>query len=336
MPQIKTLKIEQSWLYRIGRKRDLAAYLDLTPTELKALTADENFKEWIKKGENGGKDRLIEQPYPPLKAALSKLHIILRSVETPSWLMSGKRKIKPRDNAEAHRQNGYMVTVDIAKFYQSTKREYVYIAFKKQFQQTDDVASLLADLVTYKGHIPTGTSTSQLVAFWAYKQTFERIHNLCVSNGITMTVWVDDITFSSPKAFPKNWAKDIGKIVNSVSLSLKEEKTKEYLPDEYKVATGSAISPSGEIRVKNQKRKEIIDLLKGRRVETLQLKPAKTILGKLTSQRQNEPDFFNTIYERCKVRVQTLEQREALKKKARKLQTSDKQSSYKKRGSTKQ
>lgn len=308
--------IEQSWLYRIGRKRDLAAFLDLTLAELKALTADENFKEWTKKGENGGKDRLIEQPHPPLKAALSKLHTILRSVETPSWLMSGKRKIKPRDNAEAHRLNGYMVTVDIAKFYQSTKREFVYLAFKKQFQQTDDVASLLADLVTYKGHIPTGTPTSQLMAFWAYKQTFERIHKLCLSNGITMTVWVDDITFSSPKPFPKNWTKDTEKIVNAASLSLKHEKTKEYLPDEYKVATGSAISPTGEIRVKNQKRKEIVDLLKGRRVEALPLKSAKTILGKLTSQRQNEVDFFTAMYERCKVRIQILEKKKVLKKKA--------------------
>lgn len=321
MPPHKTLKIEQSWLYRLGRKRDLASLLNLAPSELKALTTDENFKEWTKKGENGGKDRLIEQPHPPLKAALSTLHSILRSVETPPWLMSGKKKIKPRDNAEAHRQNGYMVTVDIAKFYQSTKREFVYLAFKKQFQQADDVASLLAVLVTYKDHIPTGTPTSQLMAFWAYKQTFERIHNLCVANGITMTVWVDDITFSSPKPFPKNWTKDIGKIVNSVSLSLKQEKTKEYLPSEYKVATGSAISPSGKILVKNQKRKELIDLLKGRRVEALPLKPAKTILGKLTSQRQNEPDFFTSVYERCKVRVQALERIKALKKKAKNLKT---------------
>jgi len=314
----KSLKIEQSKLYRLGRKRDLAALLNLTLAELRALTADENFKEWTKKGEKGGKDRLIEQPHPPLKIVLSKLHHILRCVETPPWLLSGKQRIKPRDNAEAHRQNGYMVTVDIAKFYQSTKREFVYLVFKKQFQQTDDVASLLADLVTYKGHIPTGTPTSQLMAFWAYRQTFERIHKLCVSKGITMTVWVDDITFSSPKPFPKNWAQDIGKIVNTVALSLKEEKTKEYLPSEYKVATGSTISPTGEIRVKNQKRKELIDLLKGRRVEALQLKPARTILGKLTSQRQNEPGFFSSVYARCKIRVQMLEKRKALKKKAQK------------------
>jgi RNA-directed DNA polymerase len=315
MLPLKTLKIEQSWLYRLGRKRDLAGLLDLSVGELKALSTDENFKEWTKKGKNGAKDRLIEQPHSPLKTALSKLHRILRSVETPPWLMSGKRNIKPRDNAEVHRYNGYMLSVDIAKFYQSTRREFVYLTFKNDFQQTDDVASLLANLVTYKGHIPTGTSTSQLIAFWAYRRTFERIHKLCASNGIIMTVWVDDVTFSSSKPFPKNWEKDIGKIVNSVALSLKHEKTKEYLPLEYKVATGSAISPTGEIRVKNQKRKEIIDILKGRRVETLPLKIARALFGKLTSQRQNEGDFFPSVHMRCKKRVQKLQKRRVSQKK---------------------
>jgi RNA-directed DNA polymerase len=315
MSRHKNLKIEKSWLFRIGTKRDLASHLDLPLSQLKALTSDENYREWPKK-EKGKKDRIIEQPLPHLKATLSKLHSILRDVETPVWLMSGKRRVKPRDNAEAHRWNGFMKTVDIKKFYQSTKREFVYLAFKDEFQQTDDVSSLLADLVTYKGHIPTGTPTSQLIAFWAYKRTFERIHKLCQSKGILMTVWVDDITFSSKTPFPKNWIKDISDIVKAVGLTLKADKTREYFPSEYKVATGSAISPSGEIRVKNEKRKEILDIVEGRRVENLPLKHAKSLLGKLTSQRQNESDFFHPMYLRCKARVQQLERKKAKRKTA--------------------
>ena len=310
----RSLKIEQSFLYRIGTKRKLATLLNLTISELKLLATDNNYNEWVKKGKNGTKDRLIEQPNPDLKAALSRLHLILRDVETPPWLMSGKRKIKPRDNAEVHRFNSYMITIDIKQFYQSTKREFVYLAFKKQFGQTDDVASLLADLVTYKGHIPTGTATSQLIAFWAYKQTFERLHKLCLSQKITMTVWVDDITFSSNKPFPKDWIKNVGNIVNSVSLTIKEEKTKKYSPNEYKVATGSAISPNGIVLVKNEKRKEIMDIVNGRTVENLPPKIVKQLFGKLTAQRQNEPDFFSNMYERCRVRVRELEKRRAMQK----------------------
>ena len=170
----------------------------------------------------------------------------------------------------------------------------------------DDVASLLADLVTYKGHIPTGTSTSQLMAFWAYRQTFERIEKLCGSRGIVMTLWVDDITFSSPTQFPVNWPRDINKVLTAVDLRLKTNKTKRYTSAEYKTVTGSAISPQGEILVRNTKRREILDLLFGRRIEETSLKEARKLFGRLVSQRQNEPDFFDSMYVRCKAHIKRL------------------------------
>ena len=143
----KYIPILKSKLYRLGRKKDFAAVLGLSLPELKTLTLDKNFKEWSKT-QKGKKDRIIEEPLPPLALALSKLHAIISLVETPSWLLSGKKRVKPRDNAEAHCHNGHMITVDIERFYQSTKREFVFSAFRKFFGHTDDVASLLADLVT--------------------------------------------------------------------------------------------------------------------------------------------------------------------------------------------
>jgi hypothetical protein len=311
MQQPKYIPVQKSKLYHLGRKKDFAALLELSLPELRSLTSDANFKEWTRK--QGGKNRIIEEPLPSLASALSKLHAIISFVETPSWLLSGKKRVKPRDNAEAHCHNGYMITVDIERFYQSTKREFVFTAFRKFFGHTDDVASLLADLVTYKGHIPTGTATSQIVAFWAYRQTFERIHGLCAANGILMTVWVDDISFSSAKPFPKNWLLDIGKITAEVGLSLKAKKTRKYTPSEYKTVTGSAISPSGQILVKNEKRKELLDLLNGRNVERLPLKETRQLFGKLVSQRQNEPNFFDGIFLRCKSHKQKLERKKRKK-----------------------
>lgn len=308
----KYIPIEKSKLYRLGTKRDLAGLLGVSLADLRKLTADDNFKEWPKK-QKGKKDRLIEEPFPPLAVVLSRLHSILGRVETPSYLLSGKKKIRPRDNAEMHRLHGYMINVDIERFYQSTKREFVYLAFKNIFQQTNDVASLLADLVTYKGHIPTGTAPSQLMAFWAYKQTFERINILCAGKGILMSLWVDDITFSSQNPFPRGWVQDIRKIMAEVDLALKASKTKKYRPTEYKIATGSVISPEGEILVKNEKRREILDLMRGRRVETMSLKELRQLLGKLTSQRQNEGIFFENVYGRCKKRLRELERRAAKK-----------------------
>jgi len=300
-PPLKTYSIEKSSLFRCGRKRDLAELLKLTLPELKSLTKDDqNFREWFTK------DRLIEQPHLKLSNTLKHLHKIIQRVETPSYLLSGKRGIKPSDNALMHCENQYMVNIDISKFFQSTRREFVFRCFRDEFQQTKDVASLLADLVTYNGRIPTGTSTSQIIAFWAYKKTFDRINNLCVKQDIRMSVWVDDITFTSSKPFPKSWVSNMSKIFSKVSLTLKASKTKKYGSRDHKIVTGSAIDPIGQLRVKNKKRQEIVNLLKGKCVKNLSSQEARRLLGMLQAQRQNEPDFFEGVYIQCKNRTREL------------------------------
>ena len=224
----KSLPIEKSALYRLGTKKDLAGLVNVSVPSMKRLATGSNYREWHRK-QKSGKLRLIEEPLPDLGRVQQRLHEQFRKVETPSWLMSGKRGTRPQDNALAHCRIVFVVNVDIEAFFQSTRREFVYRCLQRKFGMIDDVASLLADLVTYKGHIPTGTSTSQLMAFWAYKQTFERIEKLCESKNIVMTLWVDDITFSSAVPFPENWTRDINKVLTAVELRLKKNKTKQAL-----------------------------------------------------------------------------------------------------------
>lgn len=302
MKQLKAHPIERSGFYRLGRKKDLAELLGLPIAKIKRLSADSNYKEWIKKDK---KQRLIEEPLPDLDKLQRRIHTLLKRVTTPNWLQSGKQGSKSQTNAKAHGGDVFVVNVDIEAFFQSTKREYAYRCFQREFQMTDDVASILADIVTYKGHIPTGTSTSQAMAFWAYKQTFERIQKLCSKQKITMTLWVDDITFSRSKSFPHGWTRDIEKILQAVQLKLKISKTKRYSANDHKVVTGTALSPDGDLLVCNAKRQEILAILHGRKVEDLELKEARTLFGKLASQRQNETDFFQPMFIRCKAHLRT-------------------------------
>ena len=82
---------------------------------------------------------------------------------------------------------------------------------------------------------------------------------------------------------------------------------------DYKPITGSSVSPDGNIYVQNAKRKEILDLLKNRKVEALNLSENRQLLGKLVSQRQNEEGFFENLYDRCKKRLRTLEKQHSKK-----------------------
>jgi len=305
MPQYKTIPTEKSEYYRLGTKKDLAKLLGFSIPELRGLSKDDNYRPWPKIGQNG-KTRIIEEPLPNLARLQQRTHRLLRKVETPTWLMSGKRGIRPQDNAMAHVDGIYVINVDIERLFQSTKREFVYRCFQREFEIRNDVASMLADLLTYQGHIPTGTATSQLIAFWAYKQTFERIHSLCQSQGITMTLWVDDITFSRGSPFPKGWVRTLSRILQSVDLNLKGTKTKRYGPRQFRIVTGSAITPTGKLRVRNAKRREILLMLGSRRVEELSLEETRSLLGRLTAQRQNEPLFFDGMYRRCRSQVRKL------------------------------
>ena len=187
MRQLDTLPIERSAFYRLGTKRDLSTLLGVSLTELKRLASDSNYREWYKK-QKARKPRLIEEPVPSLDKVQKRIHSLLRRTNTPAWLMSGKIGIKPQDNVLAHCGQLFVVNVDIEAFFQSTKREFAFRCFERDFQMRKDVASLLADIVTYRGHIPTGTSTSQIMAFWAYRPTFERIYKLCRTRGISMTL----------------------------------------------------------------------------------------------------------------------------------------------------
>ncbi|MCY4592683.1 MAG: reverse transcriptase family protein [Alphaproteobacteria bacterium] len=283
----------------------MAKLLGFSISQLKNLSKDDNYRPWTKIGKNG-KSRIIEEPLPDLARLQQRAYKLLRKVETPIWLMSGKRGIKPQDNAIAHADGAYIINVDIQSFFQSTKREFVYRCFQKDFEIRDDVASVMADLLTYESHIPTGTATSQLMAFWAYRRTFERIHSLCKSQGIAMTLWVDDITFSREKPFPRGWVRTLSRIFRSVDLNLKSTKTKRYGPRQFKIVTGSAITPAGELRVRNAKRREILLMLGSRRVEDLSLGETRSVLGRITSQRQNEPEFFDDMFRRCRDRVKKL------------------------------
>ena len=299
-----SLPIKRSAFYRLGKKSDLAELLGKPVSELRRLASNSNYREWYQ--HKSGKKRLIEEPHSELDKAQKRIHSLFRKVETPDWLKSGKKGIRAQDNALAHSGENFFINVDIEAFFQSTKREFVYRCFQREFQMRDDVASLLADLVTYKGHIPTGTSTSQIMAFWAYKPTFERIQKLCVIKGVTMTLWVDDITFSRVDAFPKRWTTDIDQMLAEVELRLKMKKTKRYAAHEFKTVTGSAVSPTGGISVMNAKRQEILNLVANRRIEDLDIKEARSLFGKLASQRQNEPDFFQSMYGRCRAHIKRL------------------------------
>jgi len=66
-----------------------------------------------------------------------------------------------------------------------------------------DVAATLAKLACYRGHLPTGSPLSPIMAFYAHYDVWESIAAHCKANGYRLTVYIDDVTISGAALAPE-------------------------------------------------------------------------------------------------------------------------------------
>lgn len=187
----------------------------------------------------------------------------------------------------------YAVKVDIRDFYTSVRKEYVFKFFRYRLKIAEDVAWFLADITTYNNFLPTGSPASQLLAFWAYKETFDRIENLAKNYNAKFSLFVDDMSFSSTKPLVRAFPFLVQTELKKVGLEINKKKTERYGKNQHKLVTGCVITPDNELKVPNKKRKEILncwfDLHKNADKSS---KEVKSILGKIQAANQIQSSLF--------------------------------------------
>lgn len=302
--------ITQSPLYRITSKKKLAELLGIKLDQLVDITKNSKkfYKVWTKNTLKWDKKKKIfytkardvEESRFLLKKVQRKLCRLMSRIETPDWLMSGKKGVSYADNARYHVYNRYFLCTDISKFYPSCSKEYVFKFFKNQLEMPEDVAWTITDLVTFNGHLPTGAPTSQIIGYWAYSITFSKIQKSAEKYGIKMTLYVDDFTFSSDKPIPENFDKLIKQRLSQVGLHINDEKNQYFYPKDHKKITGSVITPDNKLHVPNSLRYSITEALKGNKIEDLSKQIVNKLFGKLNAARQIEPNFYEGVYKRLK------------------------------------
>lgn len=300
---MKKIQINQSPFYKLSSKRKLADILGINIAFLKKFNVSRsNYNTWEQFKKNGVDKRPVEEPKPQLKFIQKKIHRHLSKIETPDFLMSGKKNCSYITNAEAHKENGHVLCMDLASFYQTAQKKYISSAFKFFFKMPDDIALLLTDLVVIPNpqksnefYIPTGSPCSQTVIFWAYRQTFEKINALCLTKNVKFSLYVDDITLSSKTKIPQKLFDDIVSLCQNVGLKIKAEKTKKYKPNEYKNITGCIVTPKGILKVPNIRRKKLIDTVNQLKKEPENTNLKNSLKGQLLSVQQIEPDIFPSL-----------------------------------------
>lgn len=291
---IKEYNIEKSPLYKLKNKQKLAKLLGLPNNYFKTIHKYK-YSEFFQDKTDGTK-RKINNPEDRLKKLQKKLFKLLNRIEKPQWVISDKKGKSYVDNAKIHQLNNNICTIDIEKFYDSTREIYVYNFFKNTLSTSTDIAAILTTLVTYEGRIPTGTPTSQLIAFLSYEDIFTKIYEICKEQDIIFSLYVDDITLSSNKIINKSIKYKINSILNLRDLNIKKSKTNFFSKKVNKSVTGTIIDVNKNIRLENKKRKEIIDLYKECiNPNTYSIEKLVKLNGKMNDATQVEKGIFPTF-----------------------------------------
>nr|WP_063574105.1 reverse transcriptase family protein [Luteibacter rhizovicinus] len=230
-------------------------------------------------------------------AEMRKLHarvaVLLRRIMPPEYRQSGVRKRSFLTNAQFHTLDEPSVKLDIKSFYPSTTFAHVRRFFQNDMKCAGDVAFLLAKMCCVnQRHLPTGGVHSEVLAFYCHRNAFEQLYQRAKARGGVMTVYVDDIMMTMPRASLTDleWAR---RLFANHGIKIHPGKSKVLAKAKRKTITGVDIH-RGKISAPKAQHQLILQ----RHVElnaavnpTLAVTAARSLLGHLDHVAQIEPRF---------------------------------------------
>ncbi|MFN3819521.1 reverse transcriptase family protein [Blastomonas sp.] len=186
------IPLEKSHLFGVQSIHLLAKKLGFDVPALERLANKSSYRVFNLK-ETG---RLVEEPPPVLQTLHRKIHKYISRIQAPDYLHSAIKGRSYISNATAHIGSGSMIKIDVKKFFPSVPQHMVMHFFRDTMMCAGDVAGLLANLLCRNGRLPTGGAASPIISYYAFKSMFDEIEQVCLSNSLIMTCYVDDLTIS--------------------------------------------------------------------------------------------------------------------------------------------
>ena len=272
--------------------------------------------------DKSGKSRLIEPPREELKIIQKRLKQMLGQIIVPSNVFSGIKGRSYADNAVMHtgKNRRNLFKIDLTAFFPSISREVVYRFFHEDLCCSPDIAEILTNLTTIdieksqtkyldeiysfldlkgiscKNHLMSGAPTSQIMSYLVNYQMFNEMQKVAEENDAMMTVYVDDVTFSSENHISKNFRDRVIAIVRKYGYQISRSKVKKYTKLYPKLVTGVIIDSNGKPVIKNSMREKIIKEYKYLREHPDDPVSRQRLRGLLTAARQVNKHAFPTIY----------------------------------------
>ena len=227
------MQFNKSKLFELSNKKLLADILNIEKKSLKNVALEfVPYKLPPQLSTINGKQRDLYNPNEEHKKALRKLVKLLMQVELPSYVFGGIKEKSHIQNAFVHKQNKYLMLIDIQNFFPSTLDSYVYDLFKRKFQMESDLAKILTDFVTIQcetkegRYLPQGYPTSPILSYLAYADMYNELEALAVENGMSFSCYYDDLTFSSNKFINKSLKRKCSQIIEKYQFIIHPSKSK--------------------------------------------------------------------------------------------------------------
>ncbi|AGQ93944.1 hypothetical protein M634_19100 [Vibrio parahaemolyticus O1:Kuk str. FDA_R31] len=200
----------------VANLSSLALALGLSLKELHELasTSDDYYFLTRKIEKPDGSLRLTYDAQPILKAIHGKIsEVFLKRVDYPRFLQGSIKKRDYISDAKQHVSSKMLISEDITNFFPSISKKVVHEVWVGVFGFSNEVADLLAELVTYQGYVVQGSKTSSYICnLVLWKREAELVSKL-EAKGFTYTRYVDDVTVSTKRIVSKA---EKSEIINSI------------------------------------------------------------------------------------------------------------------------
>lgn len=191
------LKVDKSYLI------DLASDLDVEESKFyKNWDEPKTDEQGLPRFENGvALTRPINAPVTKLKSVQSQiLNTVLYKLNLPDYFYGGLKKKDAVLNARHHQGNKFFFLTDLKDFYPSVHFKSVEKALRSQGFYPD-VARILTRICTKEAAIPQGCPTSSFLAALVVFHSCGDLFTKYQLEGLKVSIYVDDITISSPVDF---------------------------------------------------------------------------------------------------------------------------------------
>lgn len=306
-------------LFELRSKKVLKYILGINSNLYKQKVIIKNIRPYIDKSTE--KPRLIEAPNYDLKKIQSRIKKHLHAIIVPDNIFSGIKGRSYIDNARFHVKNRFLYKTDLTGFFPSISRDRVYSFFLNELSCSPDVSEVLTNLTTIdlekaeikhrqeiysflknknistKNHLISGAPTSQILSYLVNHQMFDELLLLSDKYNITMTVYVDDITFSSLYPISHNFRLCVCNIIKKYGHQISYKKVKLYRPNSPKLVTGVIITKDSQLTVKNSLRRKTIIKLKELKEDPNSYTLRQELKGLVTAVQQTNKNEYSSIYQ---------------------------------------